>query len=423
MLTNDFRDLAALRPLAGKCPRCSLCKFPPLVTVEAKAHSAACPSYEEYKVHAASGGGLMVVAMSLFDGRSQATDAVRRLAFGCTACGACDVACKYNSDIEVLEAIYLLRARVLRDRGPLPAHARILESIARDDHPLPELAAAPRSDLDLPRAADPRAPLLWIGPHYARDPRHRATLEQAVALLHAGGVRFGTLGGDEPYTGRAAWEIGDRALFARCAQRTAAAIRQAPGAEVICLSAEDFATLRALTPRIAPVAKPVRHLVDLYADLLARGRLAPHRRLAGRAAWHDASYLGRLSEPWVPWQGDRKKVFGQMIVMDPPRPLRGGAGGCYEPPRRVLRALPGLDLVELPRRREYAFDSGECGQAHATHPELARHTAERRLAEAAGRAELVVTECPQSLTALRAAAGAGGPRVAALTDLLAESAL
>ena len=78
----------------------------------------------------------------------------------------------------------------------------------------------------------------------------------------------------------------------------------------------------------------------------------------------------------------------------------------------------------MPRRREYAFDSGESGQAGAALPDLALATARRRAEEARSTgAGLLVTECPQSLSLLEQACAAGGPGLVAtsLTDLLATS--
>lgn len=428
MLSNDFQSVEDLRFLAEKCPRCSLCKFPPLVRVEHADFSGICPSYEELGIHAASGGGLMVMALSVTEGRSQVTETVRRLAFSCHACGGCDVACKFSSDIEVLEVIYQLRAKVFAELGALPAHAAVLESIERHDHPLPGADTNQRkalAELGLAAAAAPAEYLLWLGPHYALEARHRTTLTNAIALLRGAGVSFTTLGHDEPYTGRAALEIGDRDLFRRCATRAAAAIENAPARRVLCLSAEDYATLRALVPRVRAFDKPVEHVTEVYAALIARGKLRPRRPRRAVAAWHDSSYLGRLSEPYLPWQGEVRKLAGQIAVYDPPRPVRRG-GGCYEPPRQVLAAIPGLSLREMPRRREYAFDAGESGQVAAALPELAARAAARRVAEArASGANLLVTECPQSLALLATACAASGESLHAtsLTDVLAQSTL
>lgn len=426
MLSSDFQSLEALRPFASKCPRCSLCKFPPLVRVESARASGICPSYEEFAVHASSGGGMLVLAMSLLDGRSQPTDAVRRIVFGCHACGGCDVSCKFSADIEVQETILQLRAKLFSERGPLPGHDAVLASLATHGHPLPAHATdltAALAGLDLrPRAG--ASVLLWIGPHYALDAGREATLRRALSLLDRAGVAWTTLGEHEPYTGRAALEIGDRATFRSFAERAARAIERSGVARVVCLSAEDYATLRADVPRVARVGARISHLIELYDELLAKRRLGPCRDVARTATWHDTSYLGRLSEPFVPWRGIARKVEGQIEIYDPPRPVRGGGGGCYEPPRRVLARIPGLVLREMPRRREYAFDSGESGQAAAVLPDLALATARRRADEARSTgAELLVTECPQSLALLEQACAAGGPglRATSLTDVLATS--
>ena len=110
----DHKSIEDLRPINSKCVRCSLCKFPPLVTVESAQFSSACPSYHEYKIHSHSGGGRVVMALSLGEGRAEVSDEARDAFFQCTLCGACDIACKYSSDIEILDMLYALRAESFR---------------------------------------------------------------------------------------------------------------------------------------------------------------------------------------------------------------------------------------------------------------------------------------------------------------------
>jgi Fe-S oxidoreductase len=67
----------------------------------------------------------------------------------------------------------------------------------------------------------------------------------------------------------------------------------------------------------------------------------------------------------------------------------------YEPPREILRSIPGVDLVEMERIREYAWCCGAGGGVREAYPEYAQWTASERIAEAkATGAEAIVSACP-----------------------------
>jgi len=91
-----------------------------------------------------------------------------------------------------------------------------------------------------------------------------------------------------------------------------------------------------------------------------------------------------------------------MRVYDPPRTLRRGTHGVYEPPRDVLKSIPGLKLVEMERIREYAWCCGAGGGVRETNPEFAQFTAAERMKEAeASGAEALVTACPHCISNLQ----------------------
>ena len=111
--------------------------------------------------------------------------------------------------------------------------------------------------------------------------------------------------------------------------------------------------------------------------------------------YHDPCHLGRLGEPYVPWQGTREKIYGQIPVWKPSRPRYTGAWGVYAPPRSVLASIPGLTLVEMERIREYAWCCGAGGGVLEAYPDFASWTAAERLGEAnATGAEAIVSACP-----------------------------
>ncbi|HYY24409.1 MAG TPA: heterodisulfide reductase-related iron-sulfur binding cluster, partial [Candidatus Udaeobacter sp.] len=70
----------------------------------------------------------------------------------------------------------------------------------------------------------------------------------------------------------------------------------------------------------------------------------------------------------------------------------GRGCGIYEPPRTILHAMPGVELVEMERNQRWAWCCGGGGGVPESYPELAQWNAEDRMREAkATGAELVLT--------------------------------
>jgi Fe-S oxidoreductase len=114
-----------------------------------------------------------------------------------------------------------------------------------------------------------------------------------------------------------------------------------------------------------------------------------------KVTYHDPCKLGRQGEPYVPWNGKEKKIFGQAVAYDPPRPRYSGAFGVYGPPRDILRAIPGIELVEMERIKECAWCCGAGGGVYESYPDFARTTANDRIEEAvATGARALVSACP-----------------------------
>ncbi len=132
-----------------------------------------------------------------------------------------------------------------------------------------------------------------------------------------------------------------------------------------------------------------------FLDELDPRRQVEFKPVPMKVTYHDPCHLGRQGETYVPWNGKEKKIFGQAVVYDPPRPRYNGAFGVYEPPRNVLQAIPGVELVEMERNQEAAWCCGAGGGAREAYPEFSRWTANERLEEAeATGAEAIVTRLP-----------------------------
>jgi Fe-S oxidoreductase len=93
---------------------------------------------------------------------------------------------------------------------------------------------------------------------------------------------------------------------------------------------------------------------------------------------------------------------GGIIVPEPDKPKRQGRGGVYDAPRELLESMPGIELTEMDRIREYSWCCGAGGGVMEGDPEFARSTALERIREARSTgAEAIVTSCPWCVRNLR----------------------
>ncbi len=74
----------------------------------------------------------------------------------------------------------------------------------------------------------------------------------------------------------------------------------------------------------------VYHHTELLYQLIQAGRLKPKFNVEERITFHDSCYLGRYNE-------------------------------VYDPPREILKAIPGITLVEMDRNRENGMCCGAGG--------------------------------------------------------------
>ena len=168
----------------------------------------------------------------------------------------------------------------------------------------------------------------------------------------------------------------------------------------------------------------VLHTSEYFARLMKKGDLKPRKKVDLSVTYHDPCHLGRQGEPYIHWKG--KRIPGQIILFDPPKEFRRGTYGVYQPPRDVLKSIPGIKLVEMERTREYAWCCGAGGGVRETNPDFALWTANERIREAGETgAEAIVTGCPGCENSFGAAIkeSGNGLKVFDVVELLAKAIL
>jgi Fe-S oxidoreductase len=152
----------------------------------------------------------------------------------------------------------------------------------------------------------------------------------------------------------------------------------------------------------------VVHSVEIIDRLIQGGTLKFKKQIPMKVTWHDPCHSGRGGEKQNIWEGERLK-WG---LSDPPRERNFGADGVYDAPRNILKALPGIELVEMERIREFSWCCGAGGGVKSAFPEFALESALERIDEAkATGAGALVTSCPWCESNLADALVAGGSKM------------
>ena len=154
--------------------------------------------------------------------------------------------------------------------------------------------------------------------------------------------------------------------------------------------------MKAVYPLLGKEMKfEVLHITQILDELIKEGKLQLSKSIPARVTYHDPCNLGRNSEQYVPWRGVEKKVLGQFILREPEKVVHRGWEGVYEPPRDIIRRIPGIELVEMERIREYSWCCGAGSGVKLSMDDFALWTASERIKEAESvAAEAIVTACP-----------------------------
>jgi heterodisulfide reductase subunit D len=186
---------------------------------------------------------------------------------------------------------------------------------------------------------------------------------------------------DEWCCGSVALRVGDVKAARETILHDMKQVKASGAKAVFAMCAGCYRTMSKDWPAVAGEALPfeVLHVTQVLSDLLTKKHipLAP-RADQKRVAFHDPCHLGRHMK-------------------------------IYEPPRDVIRALPGTTIVELPRNRGNAWCCGAGGGVKSQYPDLAREIARNRIEEATSeKVDVLLSSCPFCVNNLRDAAQPGG---------------
>jgi len=382
------------------CIRCSHCKWVPFNKIRTKRFAGNCPAISRYNFHSYSGGGRVALAYSLFLGRSEITDEVRETIYRCQLCGACQVACHLIGEIcEPLEIARELRMRCVEEGELLVEHMDLIDGMRREDNPFGEKKER-RGDwaegLPLKNINTEKADVVFhAGCRFSYDPDLRNVVRGAATLLTQAGIDVGIAGREEACCGGRAFDVGYRGQLETYAEDMVARLKAAGATKLVTPCADCYSAFKLFYPMIRrELDLEILHTTEYFSRMIEEGKLEPKGQGSLTVTYHDPCHLGRLAETYMHWDGTWKKVWGQLNVPDPPRQVLRGTTGVYEPPREILHSIPGIELVEMERIREYSWCCGAGGGVREAYEDFSEWTALERIEEAKSTgAEALVTTC------------------------------
>lgn len=386
-----------------RCNRCSYCKFIPYMKMDKKEYETGCPSIAKYNFHAYSAGGRLIAGLSFLLGRTDYSDTLLDIIYKCQLDGSCDISCKNQRDMEPLQAMLELRAKCVEDGQLLPAHMIVIDNLKKEDNMMQQ-PKSKRGDwaegLNVKDLTKDKAEVLYhAGCRFSFDEALWPIARKTVTLLSNSGVDLGIMGKDETCCGGRAYEMGYQGELVKYAEHNIENWKTS-GVKTIVTSCSDcYQFFSVLYDKVGKKPKiEVLHITQYLAKMVNEGVIKLKKKVPITVTYHDPCHLGRLGEPWIHWGGKETKLregLVGLIIHDPPKVFRRGANGIYEPPRDIIRGIPGLKFVEMERVREYAWCCGAGGGVFEAYPDFALWTANERIMEAEQTgADAIVTACP-----------------------------
>jgi len=289
----------------------------------------------------------------------------------CSTCGNCTRECPRGvTQIDIARALRRLAtaygvfaggARPLRTvRGSLQAEGNPL-GFARAQR------AAWAAGLEVPEFSEECEYLLFVGCYYAYDPRLKKVAAAAVRVLGRAGVSFGILGQEESCCGESIRKCGSEDLFRALARQNIKTFIDRGVRKMVVLSPHCYHAFKH-DYREFMVNFEVVHLSELLASLAQAGRLEMKGAFPARVTFHDPCYLGRHN-------------------------------GLFEPPRELLRLVPGLELVEMAENRASSLCCGGGGGRIWMDTPRRERFSDLRLAQAMETgAQVLISCCPYCIS-------------------------
>ncbi|AIU75432.1 MULTISPECIES: heterodisulfide reductase-related iron-sulfur binding cluster [Bacillus amyloliquefaciens group] len=329
---------------------------------------------------ASSGGGSREAAAAIDYNPSLIGEVItEEEIWACTTCRNCEDQCPVMN--EHVDKIIDLRRYLVLTEGKMDSDAqRAMTSIERQGNPW-GLNRKERenwreqADTEIPTVKEMKKQdkefdyLFWVGSMGSYDNRSQKIAVSFAKLLNEAGVSFAILGNKEKNSGDTPRRLGNEFLFQELAEHNIGEFEKHGIKKIVTIDPHAYNMFKNEYPDFGFRAE-VYHHTELLAELVSQGKLKPLHPVNETITFHDSCYLGRYNE-------------------------------VYEPPRAILKAIPGVQLKEMERSRENGMCCGAGGGLMWMEEETGARINTARTEQALSVSPTVISSgCPYCLTML-----------------------
>ncbi|MBP7734875.1 MAG: 4Fe-4S dicluster domain-containing protein [Spirochaetes bacterium] len=306
--------------------------------------------------------------------------------WSCTNCSACQEACPVNIE-HIQKMIDMRRYKVLMEGDMAPELQTTFMNLENNFNPygfaFGERGAWLPADLGVKTMAEDAEVeyLYFVGSPASYDKRNQKVAIAFLNIMKKAGVKVGILGAEEADSGDAALRGGNEYLFHALATQNLENFKAYGVKKIVCTCPHDYNVIKKEYKKFAKVGKnaeggpleanyEVYHHTEIINDLIKSGKIKLVNALNETITYHDSCFLGRYNE-------------------------------IYEAPREILKAIPGVNFVEMSRNHRTSFCCGAGGARMFIEEHLGTRINQFRTKDAQSTgATKVCTACPFCMTML-----------------------
>jgi heterodisulfide reductase subunit D len=352
MRIEEYRDMIYA------CGRCEFCR--------GLDYNDRCPEIFTQHWESSTARGRMAIARSILEGKLEYSEALAERIFGCFMCGRCQEECKKAAQIDVIEITKAMRQDFDEQGIKIPEDGAIMADTVTSSGNIfadpPSVHTKWAEGLEFNEGSG-----ILFYPGCLASHRFKEKTRILVQLLQAAGYELDFLGDAQTCCGTPYWITGKMEHARDYAEEYLKKLQERGVKEIITPCPSCFRAFDEEYPRLLRIEEfpiTVRHTSEVLLEIVEKKKLKFNIPVDKKVTYHDPCEIGRYRD-------------------------------IYDPPRKVLEVIPGLEFFEMPRNREHAFCCGGGGGCKIMFPDYSQKVADERIRDFIETdVELMTTICP-----------------------------